>query len=363
MRKIKIGFYTHHWDYAGTARSHEQIATNLNRGLFEPVILYWPGGDNSRLPYLESVLGKDSLIPFSRTKDKTGSDKGYAPVVTDFKEICQNASIDILHVARSGYYEWPLTDRICPVQVETKIFADKDPRTYVDWSFPIADFVSYDQDTHQTIIPNPIPSSIQIKDPQSFRGVELPNGIIIKDTDTVYGRIGRPAGWTPHGTIGFTAAMKANPNSYFLIVAPCPEDRAFYSTEEFKDRVIYFEPTYDDNIIQRFFNTLDVFLHYRSDGEVCSVAIGQAMANRLPVVSHRSQQFNGQVGMLADVGFVASSEAEYSDMVIRLAKDESLRKTTGLAAYTKYTKEYLPSVVLRRYEDEYIRLYQEKGLL
>lgn len=356
MQKVRIGFYTHHWDYAGTARSHEQIALNINKELFDPFILYWPGANNPRLPYLEEKLGKDNLIPFDRSTEKTDAASGYAPVQNNIKEVCKQFKLDILHVARGGHFEWPLNDRVCSIQVETKIFTDQEPRTYVDWSFPIVPFVGYE--SKQTVVPNPI--SYPLTDPSigSFRG----DPGIDKET-VVYGRIGREGNWSPHGIAGFQAAIDVNPNSYFLIIAPCPEDVEFYNSWEHKDRVRLIPPTADDRFIQKFFNTLDVFLHYRADGEVCSVAIAQAMANKLPVVSHTSTVYNGQVEMLYGCGFVADSKEAYVAHVQNLARDKQLRVFTGTSAYQQYQMMYSPEAVLPWYENDYIRLYIERNFV
>lgn len=361
MQKVRIGFYTHHWDYAGTARSHEQIALNINKELFDPFILYWPGANNPRLSYLEGKLGKNNLIPFDRSLEKTDAATGYTPVKNNLKEVCQQAKLDILHVARGGHYEWPFVDRMCPIQVETKIFTDMEPRTFVDWSFPIVSFVGYPN--KQSIIPNPI--SYPVTDPSigSFRGEVLPEGVVLNKETMVYGRIGREGNWTDHGILGFKAALQINPNSYFIVISPCPEDRAFYSSWEHKDRVLLIDPTSDDRLIQKFFNTLDVFLHYRADGEVCSVAIAQAMANKLPVVSHKSNVYNGQVEMLYGCGFVADSKEAYVEFVKRLAQDRHLRTFTGTSAYQKYQMVYSPEAVLPLYETEYISLYIERNFL
>ena len=85
---IKICFYSHTIDYAGTWRSHEKIFENINREIFDPYIMYWDECKyNNRLEILKNKFGSDRFIPFKRSVDKTGPELGYTPKNNNFKEI------------------------------------------------------------------------------------------------------------------------------------------------------------------------------------------------------------------------------------------------------------------------------------
>ena len=106
MKKIKILFYSHTIDYGGTWRSHERTLLNLDENLFDVYVCYNTTQDNNRLNYLKSKLGPNKLIPFSSSKNKLGPDKGYSYVENNFVETIKPYNFDIIHFARSGYFEW-----------------------------------------------------------------------------------------------------------------------------------------------------------------------------------------------------------------------------------------------------------------
>ena len=77
------------------------------------------------MEYVKNILGDEFVIPFSATTEKTNSSLGYKPFSTNFDDIIKKISPDIIHFARSGYYEWPFDKRVCPIQIETNIIKSK----------------------------------------------------------------------------------------------------------------------------------------------------------------------------------------------------------------------------------------------
>ena len=82
--KIKIAFYSHSIDYAGTWRSHERILLNLNQDIFQPYVLYNQSIENNRLDFIIEKLGCEFVIPFLASTEKTGPDMGYTFINTNF---------------------------------------------------------------------------------------------------------------------------------------------------------------------------------------------------------------------------------------------------------------------------------------
>ena len=101
--KIKIVFYSHRIDYAGTWRSHEQILLNLNKNIFQPYVLYNQNVNHNRLNFVIENLGNEYVIPFSASTEKTGPDMGYSFISNNFEEKLLEINPDIIHFARSGY--------------------------------------------------------------------------------------------------------------------------------------------------------------------------------------------------------------------------------------------------------------------
>ena len=77
---------------------------------------------------LKTKLNGSQLIPFEASTDKLGPDMGYPYRENNFTKIVKSYNFDIIHFARSGYFEWPFNQRICPIQIETNIFGGKSIR-------------------------------------------------------------------------------------------------------------------------------------------------------------------------------------------------------------------------------------------
>ena len=299
---IKICFYSHTIDYAGTWRSHEKIFENLDRNLFDPYIMYWDESpNNNRLDIIEKKFGSNVLIPFKRSNSKLDASTGYMPITTNFKYIAIKNNFDIIHFARSGYYEWPFIDRMSKLQIETNIFGSKDNSRFLDKSISIAPIVAKMRGGTDIIIPNPIPIPKNIKKDFSIR-----QKFGIKDTDIVLGRVGRADNFTSIALEAFKKLQLNNIiNVHFFILSPCDNTKKYVFDNNLKN-VHFFSSTNDDKFIDLFHRNLDIYCHYRSDGEVHSVAISSAMSYELPVISHFAG-YNGQIDNINNCGYIVNN--------------------------------------------------------
>jgi hypothetical protein len=325
MKKIKILFYSHTIDYAGTWRSHERILLNLDKNLFQPYVLYRPNADNNRLYYVIKNLGSDFVIPFNSTNEKTGPDSGYSFVNTDFFDVVSKINPDIVHYARSGYYEWPFIKRICPIQIETNIFAGKDNSEFLDYSVAICETISNLRGGCDKIIYNPIPL------PQKEKDNNLKSILSLDDDVPVFGRIGRKDNFDPIALEALYELKKQGHSFKYILIGACNNALSRIDELQLNDECIILETTIDDELIHKFHNTIDIFLHYRSDGECHSTAIAQAMSYEIPIISHYAG-FNGQVETISDGGFVTNNKDEYCN------KFEKYNNSLNFKSYKKETK-------------------------
>jgi len=349
---IKIAFYSHEIDFAGTWRSHERIIEELqNYDEFKTYVLYSPDVTNNRLDICKKILNKTEFIPFNRSKQKTGPNEGWTPIETNFSEVCLKLDLDILHFARSGYFEWPFNNRNAKLQIETNIFGYDDNSPYLDRSIAIANVIqNLKKKKSDIIIPNPIPSETN----QYESLIDMRDDFGFLKSDIILGRIGRAANFNPIALNGYAIAKSKFPNLKYLIISPCDDTINFVNSNNIKD-VFYINPTNDDTIIERFHKTIDIFAHYRSDGEIHSTAIAQAMIYGIPVISHYAG-LNGQVETIGLGGFCVSNPNEYAEAIVKLTdidernrigelgknftKERSEQKNIGLILSKKY-KEWL----------------------
>jgi glycosyltransferase involved in cell wall biosynthesis len=352
MKKLKVLFYSHIINYAGTWRSHERIIQGLDRDRFDPYVLFWEGCDtHNRLEPVADIIGEQGLIPFHRSKEKTGPEQGWMPRETDFSKIVQQHRFDIIHFARSGYFEWPFIERLAPLQIETNIFGFRDASLFLDKSIAICHYIAQARGATDAVIYNPIPDA-------ALYGDNLRNALSIPEGAFVFGRIGRPANFTPIALEAFDCLVKKYPDLFYIIIGPCQQTRQFVEVRKIP-HVILIEPTMDDAFIDAFHRTIDILLHYRSDGEVHSTAIAQAMMYGIPVVSHITNQYNGQIETIGRTGGVARDVNEYIQLTEQFIRHPEFRTQMSRLARRVALEKYEQKKVVQMIQNKYIQWYHE----
>jgi glycosyltransferase involved in cell wall biosynthesis len=351
MKKIKILFYSHTIDYGGTWRSHERILLNLNPDLFDVYVCYNPNQNNNRLDYLKTKLKDYQIIRFNSSKDKSGPDTGYAYRETNFNEIVKSYNFDILHFARSGYFEWPFNQRICPIQIETNIFGGRDFSEFLDCSVTISNKVTEIRNGSDHMIYNPIPLPLNSKDNLRLK-YNIPDDYI------VFGRVGRKDNFHP---IALNSLKKIKDIGYkfkYIILGACSQTINLINSLGLNNDCIILEPTNDDELIHKFHNTIDMFLHYRSDGETFGTAIAQSMIYGKPVVSHLAG-YNAQNEIIQDGGFVCNNENEYMESIIKLCNNKELYEIVSYNAKNR-ALDFEEKKITLEWETLYQRLYDNR---
>lgn len=343
--KIKILFYSHTIDYAGTWRSHERILLNLNPDIFDVYVFYNPNQNNNRLDYLRTRMNPEKIISFNASRDKLSSSLGYPYRETNFSEIVKKYNFDIIHFARSGYFEWPFTERLAPIQIETNIFGYKDNSSFLDFSVPISETVNKLRGGSDKVIYNPIPKKMDDKS-------TLKNELNISDDTIVFGRIGRSANYSSISFDALRLFKNQNSNFKYIVIDPCPQVKNTIQNYGLQDNCILIDSTNDDFFIHKFFNTIDIFLHYRSDGETFGTAIAQSMVYGKPVISHFAGS-NGQVEIIGNGGFVCSNAQEYYTKIVELTTNKLQYNLVSENAIN-FSKKYMEDEIVKQWEEVYL---------
>jgi glycosyltransferase involved in cell wall biosynthesis len=351
MTKIKILFYSHTIDFAGTWRSHERILLNLDRDKFDPYVFYTPNQDNNRLDFIKENLENEKIIPFEATVEKLGPETGYSYCQSNFIELAGSMKFDIIHFARSGYYEWPFIERISPIQIETNIFAGRDRSPYLDYSVSICNRISQLRNGSDRVVYNPIP--LPLNDMHDLKSeLNIPNEY------HVFGRIGRKANFNP---LPFLVLEKLKNLGYkfkYIIIGACINALSAIKQLGLEENCIVMDTTNDDLLIHKFYNTIDIFLHYRSDGECHSTSIGQSLIYGKPVISHFAG-YNGQYETIDRGGKVCHNEDEYLSFLVSLLNDKTTYKQVSDFA-RKRGLDFEQNKIVRQWEEIYQSLYYEK---
>lgn len=350
MKKIKILFYSHTIDFGGTWRSHERILLNINKDIFDPYVMYNPDKDNNRLHKLKEVLNEDKIIPFYASKNKLGAGEGYRYKETDFNDICKKYNFDIIHFARSGYYEWPFIGRISPVQIETNIFGGKDKSKFLDYSVSICNTINNLRNKSDIVIYNPIPDKINNED-------DLKSELNIPNDYAVFGRIGRKDNFHGISLDSLSLLKKDHYKFKYIIIGACNKTLNRIKQLNLSEDCIILETTNDDELIHKFYNTIDLFLHYRSDGECHSTAISQSLMYGKPVISHYAG-YNGQSETIMGGGYVAKTHVDYYNKIKEIINSKKLYDELSLNAITR-SKEFKYDTIIPKWEKTYIDLYNK----
>lgn len=354
---IKLGLYSHTIDYAGTWRSHERIAEVLQHNPeYDVTVFYTDAVENNRLDVAKKVLHACKFVPFERSHKRLGPETGYVACQSDIDTVVKSQGIDVFHFARSGYYEWPLTTCMAPVQVETNIFGYEDPSEHLDGSIVISESLRLPLNDRREVIYNPIPRA-------SDRFEKIPSlrsDLGLSEEAVVFGRIGRPSNFTPISLIAFSELVKTDPTARYVIVGPCEDTRRCVSQLGLSSEVVFLDPTNDDDMIERFHKTIDVFAHYRSDGETFGTAIAQAMMYGIPVITHYAGQ-NGQALTIGRGDYCVSSTSEYLAVMMRLI-DRKVISDLGNIARDYAQKNYDQKTVVDKIDAFYRKIGEVKGL-
>ena len=173
----------------------------------------------------------------------------------------------------------------------------------------------------------------------------------------VMGRISRPDLLDDEFILNVMSKLN-NPLIYLLVLAG--SDLVRDKAKQYSN-IKLLEPTTDEQVLSKFYNTLDLLLHYRVDGETFGMNIAEAMIHGKPVVSHMSEVDNAQAELLSPAeygvcGFVANQNNidEYINYIERFYNDRELLEQAGINAKRKSFAEYHEKVVTnlltRKYE-------------
>lgn len=145
-----------------------------------------------------------------------------------------------------------------------------------------------------------------------------------------------------------------NDNTYFLVLGGSSLYRKAAEQLNLKN-VIFVDFSPDSKDIHDFLSALDAYAHARSDGEVCSASITEALYHGLPVITHPGQNM-GHLEQIQGCGKMAYSVEEYAQEMIALRDNKSYREEKSHLAVQRYNDKYSYKTVEKTILDLYDRL-------
>ena len=83
------------------------------------------------------------------------------------------------------------------------------------------------------------------------------------------------------------------------------------------------------------------------------------MMFKLPVISHYSKKFNGQVETIGNGGRVVKTSEEYREALYQLIVDDIRRGALGNAANSRAMEHFEEKKTSIKYQDLYLKWYEE----
>ncbi len=377
-RRHTVLFQLNQCGYGGTEKAILTFCENFDRTRFEPyVYVHRPRPDfkqrlrgalrrlSPRIDRRYAAKYEQPYIRLDRFRSVLGADHLIVGDSADFARAIERTRPDIVHFNRGNWS--PLFDRFIDALpdgtccIETNIFGKPAAERYdnrLAASYFVSEWLRQKSGWGRKgrVLYNPI------KGPQETANLRAELGI--PADAKVLGRICRPDMIDDQFVTAAWQRLRAD-NVYLLILG-C--SRPFIEAAAHYGNVLAIAPTTDEAMLSRFYNTLDLLLHYRIDGETFGMNIAEAMIHSHPVVSHLSDVDNAQRELLAPdepeaAGLVASGRHldEYVALVQRLLDDATLRARLGENARARACRLFHEATVTRYLEGEYEALLAEDG--
>lgn len=376
MKKI-ILFQLNQLGYGGTEKAIFTFIKNINRDKYIPKIFFHTdyGTFNYYRRKILSVLNSKYRksydqkynINFARKNDfenLVGADHFYFGKKKDFFKLCNKINIDIIHFNRGDHEDFYTSDiELIPSNIkicETNIFGRISNAKYMDRLSAVF-FVSqwlmnkskWSINYNSSVLYNPIVN------PKS--NYNLRNQFSIPPDAIVLGRISRPNlddGLFVSMVLRDIFNTNWRGNIFFLVIGATS---IFKESVKDMKSVIFIDPTIDEVALSEFYNTLDILLHYRKEGETFGMNIAEAMIHGKPVVSHYSHEDNAQAELLIEgnaCGIIVEENNinSYVNSVSTLINSKINRTKLGENAATKAKLLYSEENVTKRLESLYDNL-------
>lgn len=314
LKKKRILFY--HIDslgYAGTEKFMQVLAKHLDKEKYETYYLY-PYKDDTgylkRLAYINE--GNVTGIPFSFKKVQDQHPYFVYGMNPDIKKLIKVLNIDLLVTAGSGHAAYPFSIikniPIILLNIFGHINIQKNIAYHICTSKEVTEKLRPIVPEHKIkILPVPMeePPQQAVHD-----GKELRKKFGIKETDMVFGRIGRPADaiFDPIGIQAFKEVVNHDASVHYLIMSPPPVLTKIVQEENIPN-VHFLSPTSSESEVWAFHHAIDALAHYRNDGESFGLNIAESMLASKPILSHKSHIWNAHTEYL-DPSFSRVSEKD-----------------------------------------------------
>lgn len=352
MAKIKIAFIKQDGlSCGGTELWLQNIAAGIDKQKFEADYFYTGETDAGRAAFLTSHGVRLIKVQCGRIDEKENGKW----LDSDFDQLFNEENYDIIQSAIAGPKQWPFYLMKKPVVHSVHLGHYADTSSNVCHSFFLSEWM------HRrnarlggvyrlgSVVPAGVSMPLCSDDLRSELGI--PHNAVItgfhqRNADDIF---------SPVPLNSFAKLQQKD--RYFIILgggSKYGEQARKLSIKNF----IQLPHSSDRVMISKFLNTLDIFAHGRRDGETFGYVFAEAMIHRLPCLGHRARKQNAHKETIADGGFFAKSQGEYTEKLKLLFEDEDLRKILAEKAFCSAKKRFIDHDYIKDVERVYEEIYQ-----
>ena len=340
--KLNILFYhISGLSFGGTEKFLQILAKHINKEKYHVYFMYSLKNTNgNRLSYLEGE--HIELIEFNYEESESKYPyfiKGMKPSILN---IIEEKKIDLVVTPGSGFNQFPLNViKNIPIFV-LNIFGSPNTQTNIInnicISHEVADKIRsiVNEDRIKVMyIPSEKPSDDYVQ-----KGMELRTSLGLKETDMVFGRIGRADDniFDPIAIEAFKKIVREFPHAYFLIQSPAPM-LVKKVKDEMIPNVLFLEPTSNEEKIWSFHFAIDALAHSRADGESCGLNIIESMIAGKPIISHKSPIWNAHLEYLEPSFSRVAGKADSASYAESMREFIKLKQNNELKALGQKAEE------------------------
>lgn len=332
------------------------------------------GGTEKVMQLFVESLDRDSfdVAVFSPVDGPRGVQLRKAGIPTyvglDFLAVLERLRPDIVHIHRAGWTEpgslRPLRLAKIPVVVETNVFGRQDPspeaavitRTLFVSRFCLERF-------HRTnsippapgrydFLYNPVDTDAFQKLSRMDRDFSIPIAARISRSD--------PGKWSPLALHFIPRVVQDIPDFRYHVIGATTEAREYIRQHHLENTVHLHPPIESDSEIATFLDKASVLAHANDTGESFGLAIAEAMACGLPVITHPAagERDNAQLELVDDgiTGLIVRNADEYAAAMLWLFSNPDKAEAMGRAGREKAQRLFRRQTITRRLEGIYREL-------
>lgn len=359
MRKLKVAEFTGALGFGGTEKTILNFARNIDRERFDLSVAAIESAPESGAEEAIRALGVETAV--------CGPD-GLRALLEDLRP-------DVFHIHRAGWSEpghiTAAREAGVPVVVEHNVFGRPDG-SHENAMIDCHIFVSYSCAwRYQMWIRRPLagPRFEVIYNPVDIDGFDR-YGFDGRDfSKKAVGRIGRAdnSKWDMEYLEALGPVAAAFPDFEFHVVGMTPEVRQKLDAMGLSKNVVEYPMSFDEAKMMEFYSNISALAHLAEMGESFGLVLAEAMAAKLPVVTHATAPFKDSAQTeLVNTGYnglVATDPQMYADALIALLSAPANARQVGLNGYEKARACYNAPELTRGLEDIFTFQARLKGIV